>query len=345
MISTQLIIEKRFLENKIIELCARYATKIAIVTDSHVANLYGHALGKKLKAEVLVAGQGEIHKTRREKELLEDLLFEKNYKKDTLLIGLGGGMITDLTGYLAATYMRGIYCILIPTSLLGMVDAAIGGKNGVNTPFGKNMVGTIYPPNAIVIDTETLKTLPEKEMIAGLSEIIKYALIASPPLWKLLETKAAIHALIEPSIEIKQRIASQDPFEKGARTLLNFGHTFAHALETISGYQISHGEAVASGLLFESYLSYLLGYLPKKSFDAIESLIDSIPYSLSLPENSSFPLIFETMKRDKKNRGVLPRFVLLREIGEPLILDEHYAIEVDEKPLKEAYDWFQHHGY
>jgi 3-dehydroquinate synthase len=268
--------------------------------------------------------------------------------RDTLLIAIGGGVVTDLGGFLAATYNRGIPLILIPTTLLGMVDAAIGGKTGVNTHFGKNLIGAYYPPQDIFIDPSLLSTLPEKEWINGASEIIKYALIHSPALFQQLANNMDkwdardpiyLQGLINASIAIKQEVIEADFQESGYRRILNFGHTIAHAIETLEDYRISHGEAVALGMLIEGYLSYRLGLLSQDEFEEINALLRLFRFPLHLPPSITLEKLLQAMATDKKAKGAHPRFVLLNGIGSVAPFDGTYCSEVDEKLLAEGFQY------
>ena len=237
-------------------------------------NLY---LQLGLEAILFSFPNGEQHKSRATKEKLEDQLFEKELGRDICVIALGGGVTTDLGGYLAATYCRGVPLVMMPTSLLGMVDASIGGKTGVNTPYGKNLVGSIYQPKKVLIDPATLQSLPLKELRNGIVEMIKHGLILDRDYFtylnehadQLLELDLSIleKAIFE-SCRIKREIVEQDDRESGKRNLLNFGHTVGHALENLTHYSLAHGEAVAIGILVESHLAVQLGHLNSNDFDA-----------------------------------------------------------------------------
>lgn len=328
------------------------AERFAIVSDDKVAPLYGEHLKQTLIASGLHAHLfsfpgGERHKTRETKELLENRMFEQGLGRDTCVIALGGGVTTDLAGYLAATYCRGVPLVMFPTSLLGMVDASIGGKTGVNVPFGKNMLGCIYPPKKVVIDLASLKSLPKNELVNGISEIIKHGLIADEPLFKYLEThsksfldldpKTVHHAVFE-SCRIKKEIVEQDEKENGKRRLLNFGHTIAHALELITDYSIPHGEAVAIGMLVESHISCQMGMLDQTSFNRIKKLHIAYGLPLKFPKFSASK-IMDAMMMDKKSLKGKPRFVIIDAIGSSLPFDSHYCTHVDEKQIINALQW------
>lgn len=329
------------------------ASRFAIITDDKIASLYGEQLQESLASSDLEVHlfsfpSGEQHKTRATKERLEDQLFENGLGRDTCLIALGGGVVTDIAGYVAATYCRGIPLVMIPTSLLGMVDASIGGKTGVNIPYGKNMLGCIYQPKKVVIDLSTLKSLPKKELANGVVEMIKHGLITDSKLFENLEKhsnqlltldSAVLEKTIFESCRIKKEIVEQDEKESGKRRLLNFGHTIGHALERLTDYSISHGEAVAIGLLVESYLSVKLGILDQKSFDRIKKILLQYGLPLQLPSRFLIQTILDAMALDKKSLKGQPRFVMISAIGSSLVYDSSYCTHVEESLIKNALHW------
>jgi 3-dehydroquinate synthase len=263
--------------------------------------------------------------------------------RDTVLIGLGGGSTTDLAGFIAATYLRGIPLILVPTTLLAMVDAAIGGKTAVDTPHGKNLIGSYYHPKAVIADLDTLKTLPEKETLHGLAEILKMGLISDASILTLAQHPEALQRtdlledLVVKAAKAKIAVIEQDPSEKGLRRILNFGHTIAHALEALSPYDgIPHGEAVAIGCLTESYLSHKLGYLPPKQYALIEDLYRTRLGTLRLPKIYDRNSLLAAMAFDKKKSKSSIRFVLIQEIGSAIPFDGAYCRTVPEEDLGEA---------
>jgi len=329
------------------------ASRFAIITDDKVAILYGEKLKNSLVASELVVHlfyftHGEENKTRATKELLENQMFEAGLGRDTCVIALGGGVVTDVAGYLAATFCRGVPLVIIPTTLLGMVDASIGGKTSVNVPYGKNLLGCIYQPKKVFIDLSTLQTLPKKELANGVVEMIKHGLIADLPLFELLEkhsgdlfgsdSTALINSIFE-SCRIKKEIVEEDAKDLGKRQLLNFGHTVGHALEHLTKHRLSHGEAVAIGLLVESHLSLELGGIDQKSFDRIKDILVQYGLPLQLPTLFSVETILEAMKLDKKSVGGRPRFVIISTIGSPLVSESCYCIHVEDSLLKHALHW------
>lgn len=327
--------------------------KIAIVTDNQTASLYGTALQQNLLShglEVFLFSfpNGEAYKTRATKEALENQMLEAQLSRDTCLIALGGGVTTDLGGFLAATYCRGIPLIMIPTSLLAMVDASLGGKNGVNTPYGKNMIGSIYPPIQVVIDLATLNTLPKKELSNGFVEMIKHGLIADESYFKYLEKHIDNLLLLEPkllekavfeSCRIKKNIVEEDEKDSGKRHLLNFGHTIGHGLEHLSHYVLSHGEAVAIGILVESYISMQMGHLNEQSFKRIWQLFLKYGLNLKLPSVFSYEVMLDALTRDKKSLQGNPRFVILQKIGSTVSFHSSHSIAIKDELLKQAITW------
>lgn len=319
-----------------------------IITDSNVKPLYGNPLEQFLKEKGLTVSlisfpAGEEFKTRETKETCENEMLKEGVDRQACVIGLGGGVVVDLAGFVAATYCRGIPAIMIPTSLLAMVDASLGGKTGVNVPEGKNMIGTITQPKAIFIDPEMLKTLPLPEIKNGISEMVKHSLIGSRDYFKFLKSHAKeilaldmmlMRQAISESILIKSAIVREDEFETGKRRLLNLGHTFAHALETATNYKISHGRAVAKGIIIEADLACQMGYLDRTTCDEIRSIFEAFEIDLTLQEPLPVNQLLDLMRRDKKAAFQSPRFTFLKEIGNPLPFDGQYCIAVDENLLK-----------
>lgn len=328
----------------------RLAPRFALFCDDHVADLLGkrwHAHLEKCGLDVVLFPftPGEKEKSREKKSALEDLLFAKKFGRDSCFIALGGGVTTDLVGFLASTYCRGVPLVLAPTTLLGMVDAAIGGKTAVNTPLGKNLVGTFYPPDQILVDPSTLTSLPLAEWTGGLAEVIKYALISSPELFQILRSwkrtdPSYLEMVIHECILIKGRVVEMDFEEKlGYRRILNFGHTIAHALELLEDYNLSHGEAVAMGMLVESFISVRMGLLSESSLADIEALIRSFPFALKLTSKVTRETMKEALLLDKKNKEGSIRFVLLEKIGGCCSFQKEYCSAIPEKTLNEALEW------
>lgn len=336
-----------------IDYLSTLASRFAIITDDKVAPLYGERLQKYLLSSDLEAylfsiPHGEQHKTRATKELLEDQLFEKGLGRDTCVLALGGGVVTDIAGFVAATYCRGIPLVTLPTTLLGMVDASVGGKTGVNVPFGKNLLGCIYQPKKVVIDLSTLESLPKKEIANGFVEMIKHGLIADCKLFEDLEQYADqllaldasyLEKAVYESCRIKKEIVELDEKERGMRHLLNFGHTIGHALESLTHYSLSHGEAVAIGLIVESYLSVQLGALDQNSLDRIKKILVQYGLPLKLPIQFPVQTLFEAMALDKKSLKGKPRFVILEAIGSPRIDEGRYCAHIEKSLIENALRW------
>lgn len=349
-------IQSGLLNLKMASYLSSLAFRFAIITDDKIAGLYGEQLRHLLSAcglEVYLFSfpNGEQHKTRGTKEILENQLFEKGLGRDTCVIALGGGVVTDLAGYLAATYCRGVPLVMIPTSLLGMVDASIGGKTGVNIPFGKNLLGCIYQPKKVLIDPSTLNSLPKKELVNGVVEMIKHGLIADYKFFEYLEENSnqllaldlpILEKVIFESCRIKKRIVEQDEKEQGKRRLLNFGHTIGHALEKLTHYCLSHGEAVAIGILIESYLSMQLGVLDQISFDRIKKILLQYGLALRLPSKFAVQALYDAMALDKKSLKGQPRFVIIDKIGSSLEYNGSYCTHVDESLIRKALLWMNH---
>lgn len=339
--------------------CENLANRFAIITDSNIVNslgrkIYQHLKLQGLNVELFAFPAGEKNKNRQTKEFLEDQLLAKHYGRDSCLIAIGGGVVLDLAGFVAATYCRGIPVIYIPTTLLAMVDASIGGKTGLNTQFGKNLIGSFTQPHAVFIDVSTLNSLPINEFNNGLVEIIKHALISDADLFKYLyENKKKLASvkkleqhdekflinLIFTSCLIKKNIVEQDENEQGIRKLLNFGHTIGHAVECIENYKISHGKAVAIGILVESYLSLKNNYLQEKCFKNINEIfkIYQIPLKTSAFINTKN--FYEVLLSDKKSINLTPHFALLDEIGKPHIENNCYTHSLNLTDLNKALNW------
>ncbi|NGX37796.1 MAG: 3-dehydroquinate synthase [Chlamydiae bacterium] len=336
------------LSEKLPALLDEEERKVVIITDTHVEKLY-HTQMEHLDVKIFSFPAGEASKTRETKSMLEDHLLSHNFGRDSLIIGLGGGVVGDVTGFLAANYCRGIAHIQIPTSLIAMVDASIGGKTAVNTAYGKNMIGAFYPPEAVWIDGAFLATLPQKQKKSGIVEMIKAGLIESPSLfdsmkenvdkWETHDLEFIMDRIYE-SVTIKRDIVEDDPEEeKGSRRILNFGHTFGHALEMLEDYQIDHGEAVAIGILVASFISNKMGLLPKEAFDKVREIFQLYQIPLKISMQHSLDDWMSALALDKKALKGTPRLVLLEEIGRVAPFNGNFCSEVEFPLLEEAITW------
>ncbi len=297
--------------------------RAVIGTNTTVLPLYGRALASLLSDAAVVAIQdGEQYKTLDTLAALYADLTRAGLDRSGLLIALGGGVVGDTVGFAAATYMRGVRLVQIPTTLLSMVDSSVGGKTGVDLPQGKNLVGAFKQPELVIIDTEVLPTLPDIEWRCGLAEVIKHGLLADPTLLdpELLRREKAAEFLPR-AVSVKVRIVEQDPFEKDVRAHLNLGHTFAHALEQVSGYSWKHGEAVAVGMVAAVRLSAALALCEPDLPGQLESLLAKVGLPVRFPPYPPERL-WEAMATDKKRQRGKTRFVLLKGIGKPLIMED-----------------------
>lgn len=336
-------LKRGILKDGLIQVLSTIGSQFAIITDDIVAPLYGEKMARDLNAHLFSFPNGEQHKTRQTKEMIEDQMFEKGLGRDTCVIALGGGVVTDVGGFVAATYCRGLSLVMIPTTLLGMVDASMGGKTAINVPYGKNMIGSIYQPRSILIDPEVLETLPQREIKNGVVEMIKHGIIFDPAYFEYLEVHMAELFALDPKVtewailescRIKMKIVEQDVKDHGVRHLLNCGHTVAHALESLTQYSIAHGEAVALGLLVESHFALQMGLLKPASFERIEQILKRYALPLKAPGNFSFEALLAAMTIDKKSLKGRPRFVLLQEIGEPFD-----CTHVEEEVIKNGWQY------
>jgi 3-dehydroquinate synthase len=311
------------------ELVARHLPdrRVAMVADGTVHELYRQGrLGRPVwHTETLVIPPGEASKTRDQWERLSDELLERRFGRDSALIALGGGVTGDLVGFVAATYMRGLPYLQIPTTLLAMLDASVGGKTGVDTAHGKNLIGAFHPPTAVLADPLTLTTLPEREYRSGLAEAVKHGLIADRGYFEWMEAESlalarqepeAVTHLIKRSIQIKAEIVSGDERESGRRAILNAGHTIGHALEQVSNYQLRHGEAIALGLVAECELAEQLGVAPSGLRGRVSGLLGRLGLPQRLTTRLEPEALLASMRADKKNRGSQIRFALASDLGQ-----------------------------
>ena len=253
---------------------------------------------------------------------------QADFTRTDVVIGFGGGAVTDLAGFVAATWLRGIRLINVPTTLLGMVDASIGGKTGINTNEGKNLVGAFHAPAGVVVDLDTLEGLSQMEILAGFGEVVKCGFIGEPEILDIIErnvdvatdsTSEEFRRMVELSIRLKARVVSEDFKENGLREILNYGHTLGHAIEYAERFQWRHGAAVAIGMVYAAELARLTGRLPDAVVDRHRSILTSLQLPISYP-TGRWQTLLSVMKRDKKARGALLRFIVLDDIAKPTVL-------------------------
>jgi 3-dehydroquinate synthase len=307
--------------------------QVALVSNETVAPLYvdrvRSALGDVDLVTDIVLPDGEQYKTLENLEIIFDRLLHEGHNRSTTVIAVGGGVVGDVAGFAAASYQRGVNFIQVPTTLLAQVDSSVGGKTGVNHALGKNMIGAFYQPQCVLIDTDTLQTLPDRELAAGLAEVVKYGLICDEPFYRwlhehmpnlLAREESALAEAIERSCANKAQVVAQDEREGGIRAILNLGHTFGHAIETAQGYGTwLHGEAVAAGMCLAARLSAELGWLPEAEVRGLETLLQRVNLPTRPPVDMDAARFLELMARDKKVIDGQLRLVLLRDIGNAVV--------------------------
>ncbi len=320
-----------------------------VITDSNIRKLFcdkvaGILRGRGIKTEVISFPAGEQRKNFATVAAVCEEMARKKLGRDTVVVALGGGVVGDLAGFVAAIYCRGVPYVQVPTTLLAMVDSSIGGKTAVDLAGGKNMVGSFHQPKKVYIDTDFLKQLREKELRNGLAEAIKCGAIADAALFSFIEKNIdrildrdndAVGELIWRCCGIKKSVVELDETESGLRMILNFGHTVGHAIEMLSKYHTSHGEAIAAGMSVEAEISMMKGLLDSRDVERLKALITAAGLPVSLP-SYSFEKLIDAMKSDKKARANQPRFVLLKSIGKVASSDGNYAFEVEENVVREA---------
>ncbi len=326
-----------------------FSKKLALLSNPTVFNLYGGVVVNSIKnsgfelIEVIIP-DGEEYKSLQWTENIYGALLNTKLDRKSALIALGGGVIGDIAGFAASTYMRGIDFVQVPTTLLAQVDSSVGGKTGVNHPLGKNMIGTFWQPRIVWVDTDTLKTLPRRELLAGLAEVIKYCVIWDEDLFDFLEVnrgivlkldKSALTYIIKRSCEIKAEVVSKDERElSGLRSILNYGHTIGHAIETVTEYKkYLHGEAVAIGMYMEAKLSQMLGFIAEGKVKRIKSLIENYNLPAQIPDGIDINAILSSMQLDKKAVAGELKFVLPEKIGEVKVYSG-VSLEVVKDALK-----------
>ena len=321
---------------------AHDAQPTVILSDTHVATHYARSLSQQLNCPLLVMPAGDQHKTREQKAALEDELFNLGCLRDTHLLAVGGGVVCDMAGFIAATFCRGIDVSYVPTSALAMVDASIGGKTAVNTPHGKNLIGAFKQPHQVWIDPQCQRTLLPIQRLDGWVETIKHAIIADADFFSALP---AAHTLdqtplsidvIQHSIQIKSHVVCADVQDHHHRHVLNFGHTIGHALEHLSHYQLSHGHAVALGMIVEAALANRLGLLAASASEQIIHYCQQLPYPDYHINSTDCDAIIKRLRFDKKAQQQQPRFALPAAIGTMHQHNATYSVCANEHDISQA---------
>jgi len=305
------------------------AAAYAVISDSHVGTLYGASVAEQVsgagcQVELFTFPAGEWNKTRDTWASLSDRMLAAHFGRDCAVIAVGGGVVNDVGGFVAATYLRGVPLVQIPTSLLAMIDSSIGGKTGVDVPAGKNLLGAFHQPRVVVADPELLASLASVQLAAGLAEALKHGVIADAEYFAFLEREyagifakhaPALEHVVRRSVEIKASVVSHDERETGKRAILNFGHTVGHAIEATSKYEVSHGEAVAIGMVYEARLAESLGIATAGTAQRIKSPLERLNLPVERPDASQVDALVAAMRADKKVRGGEIRLALPRAIG------------------------------
>ena len=340
------------IKHKIVPNVYRYA----IITDSNVAALYGYRLFELMKkqgfnVDIYSIPAGEKSKTRENKAEIEDKMIEAGFRNDSCIIALGGGVVTDLAGFLAATYCRGIPVINYATTFLAAADASIGGKTAVDTPLATNMIGLIVQPQKVYIDLKTWETLDDAQIENGLSETIKHACIADADFFEYLNANIDVikergrsdkryidmlEYICRKNIEIKYNVVTQDEQEDGLREVLNLGHTVGRAIEAASKYEISHGNAVSLGMVAQVLLGYNRGYVTDKQKDRVIEIYNKAGLPVTLNEKVKIENILDKMYADKKVRKGKIKFVFQKGIGDMMVFGERFSDTVEKNEIEEA---------
>ena len=323
--------------------------KFAVITDTEVEPLYGEPVVRMLReqgyqAELFVFPAGEKSKTRETKAMIEDAMLEKGFRRDCCIIAVGGGVVTDLAGFVAGTYGRGIPFINYATTLLAAADASVGGKTAVDTPLATNLIGLFNQPKKVYLDLDTWKTLPKREISSGMAETIKHACLADESFFEFLETHMEEILALEPEVcgymarkncQIKYHVVMKDERESGLREVLNLGHTVGRAIETVSDYRLLHGEAVSIGLMAAAVLSEEMGYLGKEDVNRIRDLLKRADLPTAIPDYIDREALVKKLYTDQKVRNGRLRFVVPLRIGEIAAFGENvYAVPVSENTAR-----------
>ena len=334
------------------DLVARLAPahRVAILTDSNVGPVYADRVREQLARDshvsVLMIPAGEAHKTRETWASLTDELLASGHGRDTTIVALGGGVVGDLAGFVAATFMRGVPYLQVPTSLLAMIDASVGGKTGVDTPAGKNLVGAFHQPVAVVADTSTLETLPAEHLRAGLAEAIKHGVIADADYFDSVVATASCldepHAardlpidLVARSVEIKADVVSRDEREGGIRKILNFGHTIGHAVELLSDFTLLHGFAVGIGMVYESILAERMGVATAGTAARVHEAVLAAGLPVARPDRIAIDDVVRATHGDKKARAGQAEYALPARIGQMVASDRGWSLPASDALVRE----------
>lgn len=325
--------------------------KFAVITDSTVNRLYATPIlvelhRKGYKSDIFVFEAGEKSKVRKTKEEIEDAMLAKGYRRDCCIIAVGGGVVTDLAGFVAGTFGRGIPFINYATTHLAAADASIGGKTAVDTDLATNLIGLIYQPLKVYVDTATWKTLPKEHMINGMAETIKHACLADKKFFEYLENhvddilnmdEEACNYICEKNCEVKYQVVMKDEKEKNLREILNLGHTVGRAIETVSDYRLLHGEAVAIGLVAQAELGCKLGFMTEEEKDRVIALLEKAGLPVTIPEYIDRNELVKKLYTDKKVREGKIRMVFQNGIGDVMTFGKDvYARQVEEKEISEV---------
>jgi 3-dehydroquinate synthase len=326
----------------------RLAGPVVLVTDQNVAGQYAKRVGKTLRdsgytVSLALIEAGEEHKTMQTISGLWAAFMAAGVERGSTIVALGGGVVTDQAGFTAATYLRGVRWVAVPTTLLGMVDASLGGKTGVDLPQGKNLVGAFHAPALVLADPHTLATLPTGELRSGLAETIKHGILADPRLLACCtalkglddpqELAARLPEIVRRGMAVKVLVIEADPFEQGQRAALNLGHTIGHAIELASGFRLRHGEAVAIGMVVEARMAEEIGLAEPGLSETIAGLLADVGLPTEIPADLETDKILQAMQLDKKRAGSKVRFALPVRVGEAKV-----GVEVDEERRKHALD-------
>ncbi len=324
--------------------------KFAVITDSIVKELYAEKICHLLQeagytADIFVFEAGETNKTRKTKELIEDAMLEKGYRRDCCILAIGGGVVTDLAGFVAGTFGRGVPFINYATTLLAAADASVGGKTAVDTPLATNLIGLFNQPQKVYLDIATWKTLPERQIASGLAETIKHACLANREFFEYLnehmediftiDRKACEH-IAEENCRVKYEVVMKDERESGLREVLNLGHTVGRAIETVSEYQLLHGEALAIGMVAEAKLALRMGYVTEQEKDAVIELLQKAKLPTAIPAYIDREALVKKLYTDKKVKNGKLRFVIQKGIGSVVEFEKGvFATPIDEAVARE----------